>query len=146
MTPFLKGRSETPLPSFQPDIRGLPLPIPTGVPPVTPPSLPTTKPRPGAAPNFPSTPTQAQQPALSPGSSFPSYLTFSERSSPSRVRYAAPDYGAPLTAPGRSRTHPFSLDEGKARSENASQYQTPTRAPPAHAPATNGRERDLKIL
>ena len=34
--------------------------------------------------------------------SFPSSWIFSERSSPSRVHFAAPNYGAPLTAPGRS--------------------------------------------
>jgi len=33
---------------------------------------------------------------------FPSSAIFSERSSPSRVRFAAPNNGAPLTAPGRS--------------------------------------------
>jgi hypothetical protein len=33
---------------------------------------------------------------------FPSWLMVSERSSPSRVRFAAPNNGAPLTAPGRS--------------------------------------------
>ena len=35
-------------------------------------------------------------------SAFPSFAILSERSSPSRVRYAAPNTGAPLTAPGRS--------------------------------------------
>jgi hypothetical protein len=33
---------------------------------------------------------------------FPSSAIISERSSPSRVRFAAPNNGAPLTAPGRS--------------------------------------------
>ena len=33
---------------------------------------------------------------------FPSWLMVAERSSPSRVRFAAPNNGAPLTAPGRS--------------------------------------------
>jgi hypothetical protein len=37
--------------------------------------------------------------------SFPSISIFSERSSPSTVRYAAPNTGAPLTA-GRSGAHP----------------------------------------
>jgi hypothetical protein len=41
----------------------------------------------------------------------------SERSSPSRVRFAAPNNGAPLTAPGRSGQH--FLEEGKAHSETA---------------------------
>jgi hypothetical protein len=36
---------------------------------------------------------------------FPSSVIISERSSPSRVRYAAPNNGAPLTAPGRSGQH-----------------------------------------
>jgi membrane-associated HD superfamily phosphohydrolase len=39
-------------------------------------------------------------------SAFPSFPILSERSSPSRVRYAAPNTGAPLTAPGRSGAHP----------------------------------------
>ena len=33
---------------------------------------------------------------------FPSSAIISERSSPSRVRFATPNNGAPLTAPGRS--------------------------------------------
>ena len=37
---------------------------------------------------------------------FPSLSIILERSSPSRVRFAAPNNGAPLTAPGRSRQHP----------------------------------------
>src|SRR5262249_2978590 len=37
---------------------------------------------------------------------FPFLLIVSERSSPSRVRSAAPNAGAPLTAPGRSGTRP----------------------------------------
>ena len=36
---------------------------------------------------------------------FPSSAIISERSSPSRVRFAAPNNGAPLTAPGRSEQH-----------------------------------------
>src|ERR1035437_6461909 len=36
---------------------------------------------------------------------FPSSAIISERSSPSRVRFAAPNNGAPLTAPGRSGKH-----------------------------------------
>ncbi|MGD0776750.1 MAG: hypothetical protein ABSC05_28365 [Candidatus Solibacter sp.] len=36
---------------------------------------------------------------------FPSSANISERSSPSRVRFAAPNNGAPLTAPGRSGQH-----------------------------------------
>ena len=36
---------------------------------------------------------------------FPSSAIISERSSPSRVRSAAPNNGAPLTAPGRSEQH-----------------------------------------
>ena len=36
---------------------------------------------------------------------FPSSAILSERSSPSRVRFAAPNNGAPLTAPGRSGQH-----------------------------------------
>src|SRR5512132_4216735 len=46
---------------------------------------------------------------------FPSSAIISERSSPSRVRCAAPNNGAPLTAPGRSE-QPL-LEEGKANSE-----------------------------
>src|ERR1700680_480763 len=41
------------------------------------------------------------RPTLSP--LFPSCPIVSERSSPSRVRYAAPNNGAPLTAPVRSK-------------------------------------------
>ncbi len=47
---------------------------------------------------------------------FPSSAIISERSSPSRVRFAAPNNGAPLTAPGRSEQH---LEEGKAHSRTA---------------------------
>jgi hypothetical protein len=36
---------------------------------------------------------------------FSSSAIISERSSPSRVRFAAPNNGAPLTAPGRSEQH-----------------------------------------
>jgi hypothetical protein len=36
---------------------------------------------------------------------FPSSAIISERSSPSRVRFAAPNNGAPWTAPGRSGQH-----------------------------------------
>jgi hypothetical protein len=36
---------------------------------------------------------------------FPSSAIISERSSPSRVRFAALNNGAPLTAPGRSGQH-----------------------------------------
>jgi hypothetical protein len=46
---------------------------------------------------------------------FPSSSIISERPSPSRVRFAAPNNGAPLTAPGRSGQH--SSEEGKAHSE-----------------------------
>jgi hypothetical protein len=38
--------------------------------------------------------------------SSPSISIFSERSTPSTVRYAAPNTGAPLTAAGRSGAHP----------------------------------------
>ena len=38
--------------------------------------------------------------------SFPAISIFSERSSPSRGRYAAPNTGAPLTAAGPSGAHP----------------------------------------
>jgi hypothetical protein len=40
--------------------------------------------------------------SLFPRPTFPSLAIISERSSPSRVRFAAPNDGAPLTAPGRS--------------------------------------------
>src|ERR1019366_1449529 len=46
---------------------------------------------------------------------FPSSAIISERSSPSRVRFAAPNNGAPLTPPGRSAQHFW--EEGKAHSE-----------------------------
>src|ERR1022692_302956 len=46
---------------------------------------------------------------------FPSSAIISERSSPSRGRFAAPNNGAPLTAPGRSGKHFW--EEGKAHSE-----------------------------
>ena len=46
---------------------------------------------------------------------FPSSAIISERSSPSRVRFAAPYNGAPLTAPGRSGQRFW--EEGKAHSE-----------------------------
>src|SRR5665647_2722570 len=48
---------------------------------------------------------------------FPSSAIISERSSPSRVRFAAPNNGAPLTAPGRSGQR--SWEEGEARSDRA---------------------------
>src|ERR1039457_863065 len=54
-------------------------------------------------------------PAFRPA--FPSSAIISERSSPSRVRFAAPNNGAPLTAPGRSGQH--FLEEGKGHSETA---------------------------
>src|SRR5450755_70852 len=46
---------------------------------------------------------------------FPSSAIISERSSPSRVRCAAPNNGAPLTAPGRSDNTFWT--EGKAHAE-----------------------------
>ena len=43
---------------------------------------------------------------------FPSSVIISERSSPSRVRCAAPNNGAPLTAPGRSELHLLGGEKG----------------------------------
>jgi hypothetical protein len=48
--------------------------------------------------------------------SFPSISIFSERSSPSRGRYAAPNTGAPLTAAGRSGAHPEMRGKAASRS------------------------------
>ena len=79
-------------------------------------------------------------------SSFPSYLTLSERSSPSRVRYAAPDYGGPLTAPGRSPTHSLFLDEGKARSEMRANTDRHTPAPPARPPRRMAQNKTRKYF
>src|SRR4029077_3370359 len=49
-------------------------------------------------------------PVLPPA--FPSSAIISERSSPSRVRFAAPNNGAPLTAPGRSEQHRLGREKG----------------------------------
>src|ERR1035441_10123636 len=46
---------------------------------------------------------------------FPSSVIISERSSPSRVRFAAPNNGAPLTAPGRSLTTLLRRGKGSLR-------------------------------
>jgi len=46
---------------------------------------------------------------------FPSSVIFSERSSPSRVRFAAPNNGAPLTAPGRSEQRLLIRGKGSLR-------------------------------
>jgi hypothetical protein len=43
---------------------------------------------------------------------FPSFWMVPERSSPSRVRFAAPNNGAPLTAPGRSEANRLSRGKG----------------------------------
>src|SRR5450631_3178675 len=43
---------------------------------------------------------------------FLSTSSFAERSSPSRVRFAAPNNGAPLTAPGRSELHLLGREKG----------------------------------
>jgi len=46
---------------------------------------------------------------------FPSSAIISERSSPSRVRFAAPNNGAPLTAPGRSKQRLLIRGKGSLR-------------------------------
>src|ERR1035437_4177254 len=46
---------------------------------------------------------------------FPSSAIISERSSPSRVRFAAPNNGAPLTAPGRSGQNLLRRGKGSLR-------------------------------
>jgi hypothetical protein len=46
---------------------------------------------------------------------FPSSAIISERSSPSRVRCAAPNNGAPLTAPGRSDNTFWTRGKGSCR-------------------------------
>jgi hypothetical protein len=46
---------------------------------------------------------------------FPSSAIISERSSPSRVRFAAPNNGAPLTAPGRSGQQLLRRGKGSLR-------------------------------
>src|ERR1039457_5209901 len=46
---------------------------------------------------------------------FPSSAIISERSSPSRVRFAAPNTGAPLTAPGRSEQPLLTRGKGSLR-------------------------------
>ena len=46
---------------------------------------------------------------------FPSSAIILERSSPSRVRFAAPNNGAPLTAPGRSEQHLLIGGKGSLR-------------------------------
>jgi hypothetical protein len=48
-------------------------------------------------------------------SAFPSRAIISERSSPSRVRFAAPNNGAPLTAPGRSEQRFLIRGKGSLR-------------------------------
>src|ERR1017187_7118985 len=56
---------------------------------------------------------------------FPSSAIVSERSSPSRVRFAAPNNGAPLTAPGRSEQH--LLDKRERHMPNGLQGRGPLR-------------------
>ena len=46
---------------------------------------------------------------------FPSSAIISERSPPSRIRFAAPNNGAPLTAPGRSGQHLLGRGKGSLR-------------------------------
>jgi hypothetical protein len=58
-------------------------------------------------------------------SAFPSSAIASERSSPSRVRFAAPNNGALLTAPGRSEQH--LLDKRERLMPNGLQGREPLR-------------------
>ena len=60
----------------------------------------------------------------SPEQSLSLFLIISERSSPSRVRFAAPNNGAPLTAPGRSEQH--LLARGKGSSEGLRAVSAPS--------------------
>src|SRR5271157_3761785 len=53
--------------------------------------------------------------------SFPSHVILLEQSSPSRVRFAAPNNGAPLTAPGRSKTTPPTM-RGKTLTERQREF------------------------
>ena len=46
---------------------------------------------------------------------FLSCSSLAERSSPSRVRFAAPNNGAPLTAPGRPELHLLIREKGSSR-------------------------------
>jgi len=63
---------------------------------------------------------------------FPSCAIISERSSPARVRFAAP-IGAPLTAAGRSQ--PLSCHEGKAALARVLAAAEPGAARPRHKAA-----------
>ena len=56
---------------------------------------------------------------------FPSSAIISERSSPSRVRCAAPNNGAPLTAPGRSDNTVWSRGKGSCRTAYSRGHSPP---------------------
>jgi hypothetical protein len=76
---------------------------------------------------------------------FPSSAMVSERSSPSRVRFAAPN-GAPLTAPGRSEER--FLPRGKGReykpaAASASRWSALTTLRPGQKLARSCRDRNL---
>src|ERR1017187_4171186 len=78
---------------------------------------------------------------------FPSSAIISERSSPSRVRFAAPNNGAPLTPPGRSAQHFW--EEGKAHSELLPWQGTtspPFWYPFSPPPTSGGRTRSLPVV
>src|ERR1700722_136364 len=57
-------------------------------------------------------------------SAFPSRVIISERSSPSRVRFAAPNNGAPLTAPDRSEKRFLIRGKGSRRTANQAGYHS----------------------
>ena len=71
-------------------------------------------------------------------SSFPSSWIVSERSSPSRVRCAAPN-GAPLTAPGRSEEHLPNMRERRVWKLMVTASLHPAFSRPDHAHATTPR-------
>jgi hypothetical protein len=56
----------------------------------------------------------AEHPSLAIRPAFPSRPIISERSSPSRVRFAAPNNDAPLTAPGGSEEHVLTRGKGSS--------------------------------
>ena len=70
---------------------------------------------------------------------FPSSPIISERSSPSRVRFAAPNNGAPLTAPGRSDNTFWTRGKGSCRTAYRVGGHFAAKMVPFFAATDNGR-------
>ena len=78
--------------------------------------------------------------------SFPSISIFSERSSLSTVRYAAPNTGAPLTAAGRSGAHPEMRGKAEWKSSVGTEPVAPWCPPIAPELAPFLRARDTSAI